>query len=42
VGDTSGDEKRSVFEEEVKQLKEKMNTIVKIWKDHIDLKNHLM
>ena len=40
--DTYGNERRNVVEEEVKKLKEKMDTIVKIWKDQIDMKNHRM
>ena len=40
--DTPGNERRNVVEEEVKKLKEKMDTIVKIWKDQIDMKNHRM
>ena len=40
--DTPGNERRNVVEEEVEKLKEKMDTIVKIWKDQIDMKNHLM
>ena len=39
--DTPGDERRNGVEKKVKKLKEKMNTIVKIWKDQNDIKNHL-